>query len=375
MRPRVGPWLRVSLAALLIAIVAALAWNKPWWDDDIASMNPLPASLKERDRELRAALGAPDIRYMLIVSGERQDDALRSTEQLRVHLERWVEAGLLRGFDLVTRLLPSHATQTERKAALPPPARLATHLRDALAGLPFVPATFAPFLQEIENARALPLLSLETLSGTALGFKTESLVRRSGERWHVVVPLREVSDPKSVAERVAALSMPTLYWIDLRAETTRMLSTYRQQALAFTGLGMLVIFGVLVHGLGSVKLAARVILPVIAAIALAAATLVAAGVPLSVLHLVALLLILGIGINYALFFVRPATERDDAARTRRTLLVVSATTLSAFGLLAFSQTPVLRALGTTVSLGVVYSLVMCWLLLARGVEPDRAMSR
>ena len=371
-RVRVHPWQRRTLALLLIAVVVAFAWNKPWWDDDIASMNPLPSSLKQRDRELRAALGAPDVRFMLIVSGATQDDALRATEALQVDLQRWVDEGLLRGFDLATRLLPSRATQMERKAALPPPSRLATNLRYALVGLPFVPTTFAPFLQAIEEARDLAPVVLETLAGTALGFKTESLVRRDGERWHVVVPLREVGDPTAVARRVAALSAPAVHWIDLRAETTRMLSTYRGQALMLTGLGMLLIFGVLAQGLKSVRLAAQVMVPVVAAIALAAATLVAAGVPLSVLHLVALLLILGIGINYALLFVRPATERDDAARTRRTLVVVSATTLSAFGMLALSQTPVLRALGITVCLGVVYSLLFCWLWLARAAPPARA---
>lgn len=53
-------------------------------------------------------------------------------------------------------------------------------------------------------------------------------------------------------------------------------------------------------------------------------------------------------------------------------MVVSATTLSAFGMLALSQTLVLRALGITVSLGVVYSLLFCWLLLARATPPALA---
>jgi predicted exporter len=94
-----------------------------------------------------------------------------------------------------------------------------------------------------------------------------------------------------------------------------------------------------------------------------AATLVAAGAPLSVLHLVALLLVLGVGINYALFFARAATAREDARRTLRTLAVVSGTTLCAFGMLALSRIAVLQVIGTTVCIGVVYSLLCCALLL------------
>ena len=89
----------------------------------------------------------------------------------------------------------------------------------------------------------------------------------------------------------------------------------------------------------------------------------AAGSPLSVLHLVALLLVLGVGINYALFFARAAAAKEDARRTLRTLAVVSGTTLCAFGMLSLSRIAVLQVIGTTVCIGVVYSLLCCALLL------------
>jgi predicted exporter len=104
-------------------------------------------------------------------------------------------------------------------------------------------------------------------------------------------------------------------------------------------------------------------LPVLLAIALTAGTLVAVGSPLTVLHLVALLLVLGVGINYALFIARAAAAREDAARTLRTLAVVSGTTLCAFGMLAWSRMAVLQVIGSTVCIGVAFSLICCVLLI------------
>ena len=93
-------------------------------------------------------------------------------------------------------------------------------------------------------------------------------------------------------------------------------------------------------------------------ILLAVAALVLAGERLSLFHLVSLLLVLGIGLNYALFFRRPADDEADRRRTSLSLTVCIAATLSAFGTLAFSRTPVLHAIGSTVSLGAFFSLIL-----------------
>ncbi len=282
----------------------------------------------------------------------------------------WLQAGSIRGFDLVSDLLPSESTQAMRQAALPPGPRLRANLDEAQAGLPFRPHTFDPFLADVEAARNAPPLSLASMAGTALGFKAESLLRSDvgaegtqAEGWYTVIPLRGVTDPEAVAHGAAAMGDARVRWIDLRAESSAMMATFRQRALLYSGLGALLIFGVLAHGLRSVPQAVRLMLPVLLAIALTAGTLVAVGSPLTVLHLVALLLVLGVGINYALFIARAAAARDDAGRTLRTLAVVSGTTLCAFGMLAWSRIAVLQVIGLTVCIGVAFSLACCALLI------------
>jgi predicted exporter len=98
-------------------------------------------------------------------------------------------------------------------------------------------------------------------------------------------------------------------------------------------------------------------LPVYAAIAMTVACLVAFGAGLTLFHLVSLLLVLGVGLNYALFFnqVEPGTPGER--ETSLALSVCFLTTVSAFGCLAASSIPVLSAIGLTVSIGCALSLL------------------
>jgi predicted exporter len=88
------------------------------------------------------------------------------------------------------------------------------------------------------------------------------------------------------------------------------------------------------------------------------------GVELTLFHLVALILAAGLGLDYALFFEHAGDDRQDQIRTLHAILVCSLMTLLVFSLLALSSIPVLRAIGSTVALGVVFNFVLS-LLVAR----------
>jgi predicted exporter len=102
-----------------------------------------------------------------------------------------------------------------------------------------------------------------------------------------------------------------------------------------------------------------------------AALLALAGRQLTILHLIGLLLVVAVGSNYALFFCRrgadAAASPDGGAATEKTLTMASLAvanlgTVIGFGLLAFSQVPVLEALGTTVAPGAFLALLFSALL-------------
>jgi predicted exporter len=88
----------------------------------------------------------------------------------------------------------------------------------------------------------------------------------------------------------------------------------------------------------------------------------ASGVSMTLFHLIALILAAGLGLDYALFFEHAAHDRAEQRRTLHAVLVCSASTLMVFALLASSSLPVLRAIGLTVSLGVIANFILALLL-------------
>ena len=91
------------------------------------------------------------------------------------------------------------------------------------------------------------------------------------------------------------------------------------------------------------------------------AALTLAGVRFSVVHLVALQFVAGIGLDYALFFSRTRLDVEERSRTLRTLLTCNAMALLTFGLLCVCRTPLLRDIGTTVATGVVCAMLFAFM--------------
>jgi predicted exporter len=134
--------------------------------------------------------------------------------------------------------------------------------------------------------------------------------------------------------------------------------------LSLAGLAAIVLL--LAVALRSPRRALAVVLPLVLAVLVVTAAFALAGRPLTILHLVGLLLIVAVGSNYALFFDREARlegeDREASQRLLASLCIANLTTVIAFGVLGLSTVPVLSALGTTVAPGALLALLFSSLL-------------
>jgi predicted exporter len=94
---------------------------------------------------------------------------------------------------------------------------------------------------------------------------------------------------------------------------------------------------------------------------------------LSLFHIVSLQLMVGVGLDYALFFARRGLDGEERARTFRTLITCNVMTLLSFGLLAFCRTPLLRGFGITVAVGVVGAICLAFLFAGPRPAPQRSV--
>lgn len=349
-----GRWVILLLAPL--AGIYLLSKGNAVWEDDLAALSPIAPADKQLDKSLRSDLGAPDVRYLIIIRANDPEAALQKSERLMPLLDKLRARGVLNDYDMAARYLPSRAEQTRRYQQLPDAARISTNLHNALANSAFNPGFFDGFVADISGfLRNKPLIERAALNNTAAGVKVNALLSTTADETRALVPLYGLNQPATLNQALLGLGDQHIVALDLKQQSETMLREYRTEALKYSAAGLAGIVLVLALGLRSGGAVLRVLMPVLVAILAVTAVLVAAGQRLSLFHMVSLLLVLGIGLNYALFF----NERTDVSSQNSlfSILVCAATTISSFGILALSQTPILHAIGITVAGGAFSALL------------------
>ena len=349
-------------AAVVLATIVLIWSDTPLWEVDLAKISPVSEEKKQLDQQLRGDMGAPDMRDLLVIEAATQEDLLQRSETMMPKLEGLRDTGALAGYDVVSRYVPSQRVQRQRQQALPEPAVLEARLREAVKGLPFAPGLFAPFLAGIEAARSQPLVDRASFQGMPLGLKIEALMVEHHGRWLAVAPLRGVADRQGLKATVAEWGEAAVTYVDLKEESNRLMREYRNRTLQLLGWGAVAIAVALGIGLKSFPQLWRVLAPIVASLIVVTGIVNLSGESLSLFHVATLLLVIGLGLDYALFFNRPEDQGGERHRTVFGLLVCSATTILVFGVLAFSKIPVLHAIGLTAACGSLCCLLFAGFL-------------
>ena len=355
-RPRWLPWLVAAVGVCVVAFAPG-----QFWQNDLSALTPIPKSELQRDARLRAELGAPDVRYLLVLRASTAEDVLALSERVAPRMHQLVASHAVGGFELPSRFLPSAETQKARQAKLPDAADLRSALQQAMEGLPFRAGVFAPFVADAEAARELSPLTPAKFEQSPLGARLESMLVRQGEGWVGLGTLSGVNDPAAFRVLTKATG-GAVHLLDLKASTESLIAAYRHRILIALGVAALLLCIAVTLALRSPRRALHVLGPMTLATLLVLVVLRACGIPLSLFHLVSLTLAAGLGLHYALFFERRTGDDREDLRTLHATLVCVASALLVFGVLALSSVPVLRAIGLTVALGVAFHFTLSVLM-------------
>ena len=221
--------------------------------------------------------------------------------------------------------------------------------------LEFVPAQFQPFWDSLD-ATAPKLLTLADLRRSPLAPLLAAWLPAQATPL-ALIPLAGVKD---LAALRAAVPSATII---APAETiVELFRGVRIRTVISSAIGFAAIFLLLMARYRSPRKAAIALAPAALACVATVGALVAAGVPLTILHVMSLLLVVSLGVDFGIFFVDTTATLEESARTMVSILTASVTTILSFGLLSLSRSPGLAALGLTVTLGVTFSLVFCFLM-------------
>jgi predicted exporter len=400
------------LAIPILAAIVLYTHRGPVWNTELSALSPVSKADQALDAMLRSDIGAPDVSYLVVISGPGQEPVLRAAEAIAPTLDDLVEKGVIAGFESPARYLPSMGAQRARQQSLPATSDLRANLQKALDGLPIRLDRLEPFLHDVEEARNQPLLTRKELEGTSLATGVDALLLNDGARRSALLPLRvpstvaiDVGRVHSAISKVALGEGVEAVVLDVKGEVDRLYSSYLSEVVRLSLAGFAGIVLLLLIFLRSPLRVLRVVAPLVLAVLTVAACLVLLGQRLTLLHLIGMLLIVAVGSNYALFFDRGSSEAKVAPfasgaagappskapqatfdyrrsgdseagsvpLTLASLVVANAATVLGFGVLGFSSVPILAALGSTVAPGAFLALLLSALLASdiRG-RPGRA---
>ena len=348
------------LPPAIIVAALALAWRDPTalFASRIDALSPVPPGLVAQDRAMRTAMGLGEPGYALLVRGETVDTMLQRQEALRPTLRQAIADESLRGYDMAALVLPSTALQRTRRNELPDDETLRARIDGARQGLPFSVDAFRAFADDVAATRGLGVLDDSAFAGTLLGARLDSLIRREVDDVVGVVTLTGLAGPEAFKRMLGDMNSEGVLFIDIQSSTSDLVNAYRDDVLVRSALVLVLIAGILAVALRDRVRLLRVLLPVLGGILTAAALPVLLGQPLNVSHLVSLLLVAGIGLDYALFFSRFSADALESVATKHSLFVCALSTVTVFAVLSLSRIPVLSSIGITVATGTVSAFLL-----------------
>ena len=79
-----------------------------------------------------------------MIEGPAEEAVLQTGETVMPKIEELRRDGVIAGYDLISRYLPSHRLQQQRQQSLPEPHVLRRNVETALKGLPFRRGLYSP---------------------------------------------------------------------------------------------------------------------------------------------------------------------------------------------------------------------------------------
>ena len=335
------------VGAALFLLLACVGLSRLEARDDIRLLQNPPADLLAQQMKLGRLLDAPSPVQFYLVRGATADAVLEREEALKRRLDPLIANHVIRGYSALSNWVPPAQSWAERRALIE------AKLLSADGALSLVARRIGEDRGWVDAARDRLLgagapVPIDDFLKSRVGEPVRHLwLGRTDGGYAGVVALRGMTYAGLPELRSAANGLEGVAWVDRIDEISSLLGRYRRY------MGWVVFFSyfaVCALLYPRYRVAAwRVLAPTAIASLATLAILGAAGQGLQLFHMLALMLLLGIGVDYGIFLQE---KNPDIPAAWLAVGISAASTLLSFGLLALSRTPALQAFGLTMLIGI-----------------------
>lgn len=345
--PRPAAW---GLLALIVA-TAVFGLSRLESRDDVRALQRPPPELVAAEQRVRGLLGVGfDTRFVL-VTAPTPDEVLQRLEALDPVLQSLVRGGKIKGSLSVSPSLVSLERQRRDRELLDRAVYSANGALERVMGkLGFDAATIAARRDDFHAAREKFLVPARWLESPLSAPVRHLWLGQLGTGHSAVVLLDGNVAPDDV--RAAVETVRGVAYVDQVADISHVLGEYRRIASWLMLVVMTVMLACLLVFYRS-GAAVRTAFPAATGLALTLATLGLLHEPVNLFHVLSLLLVLGLGVDYAIILREGRNQQAVLA-----VFLSMTTTLISFGLLGFSSVPFVRSIGITVAFGVAFTFLV-----------------
>jgi predicted exporter len=327
---------------VLVALIVAGALNLDV-NDDVRMLQSQPPELVKQEAAIQELLGIAQAGTFLLVSADDDESLLREEERIRIRLDELIADGLLDSYQAVSRWVPSLERQERSSQAWKQlmTSRLLTFYdtievdeEDAAEAL-------------VDLMEAVPALDVQSWLQHPASTQFRKLWLETGGAGSAsIILLFGVDD----VDDLSGFSV-----INKGRELSALFGEYRTRVVQMLAVAYVLILLGLAWRYG-LRRAAVVLAPPVLAGLLALALVSLAGGALNLFNFLALILVLGIGIDFTIFI---AESRHDLASTMFAITLSALTTILSFGLLSLSSTFAVHSFGITVLIGIACAYLLC----------------
>lgn len=343
---RKKPLINSALFAGLIAVTAASALLYSTSDNPRLMYHASPKLINDL-KQAASVIQEFDPSRAILVSGRSEEAVMQKLAALQTLLEQWRADGLIAGYRSIHTLLP---LAQEQRSAFARNDRLyqpGGAVYDTLISLGYPAASVA-------KAGEFRLLTPSSLAGSSA--LTQNLWVESGDEVAAVIELKS-PDSRRLQAAIKKLNDPMVVFADRAADLTHILATIRHKAQSLLLVAYLMILAMFVINYRSLVALQLIAIPL--GSSLATVAIISAFSAINAFHIFALYLVLGLGIDYAVFL--QASRYNPDASTLAAIILSALTSLLSFGLLGLSQTPMIGDFGITLSLGIAINAAVIFL--------------
>lgn len=347
----------ILFAFLAVPVVAGLLQTSE--QDDLRQLQSSPPELIAAQIKAGHLLGLPSPAQFFLIEGDDAENVLIQEEALKPRLDALIAAGQLGGYRAVSDWLPSQKRQ-HQLAAL---TSNAEH-----AAMTVVANQTGETLTPPQHAKEPLTPALWLASPAAASINGQWLGEMSGQHYSILL-LQGLTPAQLPLIAKSADGLNGIHWVDVTFTYSKLLARYRVSMTWLLLGGYLAVLVVLSLRFG--QQAWRAWLPTLLGSLVTAALLGWLGIPLQLFHILAFVLLLGMGVDYGIFLLEH--PGDNSAWLAITL--ASTSTLLGFGLLALSSTPALSAFGLTMLLGglIIWGITPLLRLHNESVKPTSSL--